>query len=89
MDFRLTTLNTLIVLIVGLVIGVVSAWRLSSGTGRIVWSFVVSATFMIAGCAAVIFEFSWMFTDPQRFYAQCLAVGAVMTAIVFAVRVSD
>jgi hypothetical protein len=86
MDYRLTTLATLIVLFVAIVIGVVSAMFLREGIRRTIWAWFVTAVFVIAACAAVIFEFSWMFSAPDRMLAQAIAIGAAMVAITFTIR---
>lgn len=86
MDFRLTTLATVIVLIVAIVIGVISAMLLRDGLRRTIWAWTVTIVFVLSACAAVIFEFSWMFSRPDRVVAQALALGAAMVAITFTIR---
>ncbi len=88
MDYRLTTLATVIVFAIALVIGVVSAMLFRDGVRRTVWACVVTGVFVIAGCAAVLFEFSWMFSQPDRVIAQAVAVGAAMVAVTFTIRAS-
>lgn len=86
MDFRLTTLATVIVLVVAIIIGIVSAMFLRDGVRRTVWAWTVTIVFVLSACAAVIFEFSWMFSQPDRVAAQALALGAAMVAITFTIR---
>lgn len=88
MDYRLTTLETVIVLAIAVVIGAISAMIFRDGTRRTVWAWFVTAVFVIAGFAAVLFEFSWMFTQPDRLVAQAVALGAAMVAITFTTRAS-
>jgi hypothetical protein len=88
MDYRLTTLATVIVFAVAIVIGVVSAMLFKDGVRRTVWACFVTAVFVIAGFAAVLFEFSWMFSQPDRVIAQAVAVGAALVAVTFTIRAS-
>jgi ABC-type sugar transport system permease subunit len=86
MDFRLTALATVIVMAVAIVIGVVSAMLLRDGLRRTIWAWTVTIVFVVAACSAVIFEFSWMFSQPDRMVAQALALGAAMVAITYSIR---
>lgn len=88
MDYRLTTLATVIVFAIAVVIGVISAMLFRDGVRRTAWAWFVTVVFVIAGLAAVLFEFSWMFSQPDRVMAQAVAVGAAMVAITFSIRAS-
>ncbi len=88
MDYRLTTLATVIVFAIAIVIGVVSAMVFREGMRRTVWAWFVTGVFLVAGFCAVLFEFSWMFSQPERVIAQAVAIGTAMVAITFSIRAS-
>lgn len=88
MDYRLSTLATVIVSAIAIAIGVISAMLFRDGLRRTVWAWFVTVVFVIAGCAAVLFEFSWMFSQPDRVIAQATAIGAAMVAVTFFIRAS-
>ena len=48
MDFRLTTLATVIVLIVAIVIGAISAMLLRDGLRRTIWAWTVTIVFVLS-----------------------------------------
>ncbi len=86
MDYRLTWLATLIVVVVGVVIGAASALAVPGGPLRNVWAAIVTLVFIVSGFTAVIFDYSWMFNDAWRAAAQAVAVGAAVVGFVYAAR---
>jgi hypothetical protein len=88
MDYHLSSLGTLLVFIIAMAIGIVSAMLLKDGRKRFIWSVFVAVIFTLAALSAVIFEFSWMFSEPERLAAQAVALCAAMTGLIYAVRVN-
>ncbi len=86
MDYQLSLLATLIVVVAALVIGIASSMFMLQGRRRDVWAIFVAVVFVLSAMSAVIFEYSWMFTQTDRILAQAVALGAALTGIVFAAR---
>jgi len=86
MEYLLSWTATLIVLVVALVIGIVSALVVREGTARTLWALLVALVFIGAGTTAVVLGYSWMFTDMAREQAQMVALGAALTGIIYAIR---
>jgi hypothetical protein len=86
MMWELSWLGTLIVFGVALVLGIGSSLVFRHGPIRTIWALVVTLVFIVSGMAAVIFGYSWMFTDETRLLAQAVAVGAALTGIIYAMR---
>jgi uncharacterized membrane protein len=86
MDYRLSYLSTLIVVVLAVAIGVVSSLIVRDGIIRYLWAALVAVVFVAAGCCAVIFEYSWMFTNATRAMAQAVTIGAALTGIIYATR---
>jgi flagellar motor component MotA len=86
MEYLLSWSATMIVFLVALVIGIVTAFVIRDGALRALWAILVTLVFIGAAMTAVIFGYSWMFTETAREQAQIVALGAALTGIVYAIR---
>lgn len=86
MEYQLSWLASLIVLVVALVIGSAAAILVRGNVARPLFAIVVSLVFVVAAMTAVVFGYSWMFTNMSRMGAQALALGALLTGVVYAMR---
>jgi hypothetical protein len=86
MEYQLSWIATGLVVVLSLVIGIASAFVFRDGAPRALWALLVALVFVVAGCASVLFEYSWMSTANGRFIAQALAIGAMLTGLTFAMR---
>jgi uncharacterized membrane protein YjjP (DUF1212 family) len=86
MVYHLTWLMTLIVCVVALIIGIVSSFLFRHGAIRTIWAVLVSLIFVVAACASVVLDYSWMATGDQRLIAQAVALCVGLSGLVYAVR---
>lgn len=89
MAYELSWLATLIVVIVSVVLGSAAALALPRGPLRFVWALLVALVFIVAGSAAIILGYSWMFADRSREIAQIVAIGAGLTGLVYTARATN
>ncbi len=86
MTYHLTWLATFAVIIVGVAIGVGSAFVFREDPVRTLWALVVALVFIVSGCTSVLFDYSWMASATARLAAQAMAITTFLAGITYAVR---
>ena len=86
MEYHLTWLATIIVLLIAIVVGAVTAMAFRNFAGRNLWALLVALVFVGAACTSVIFDYSWLYTDAERIVPEALALGALVTGLTYAAR---
>lgn len=86
MVYELSWLTTLIVFVIALAIGIISAIVIRDGVVRTLWALLVALVFIFAGVASVISGYSWMYSQATQMMVQAIAVGAALTGIIYTMR---
>ncbi len=86
MDYQLTWLATGIVVLAAIILGSLAALVFRSGPIRTVWAILVALLFVAAGCCAIIFGYSWMFSSTWKMAAQAATILIGMTGVIYAFR---
>jgi hypothetical protein len=86
MEYSVSWLGTLAVMVIGIVLGVVSSLFIQARRPVLVWSFTVAGIFAVAAMISVVVGYSWMFTNETRALFQEIAIAAAVTGLTFASR---
>jgi hypothetical protein len=86
MTYHVSWLGTVLMVVLGIVLGNVSGLFISGRWPVTIWAGLVGAVFAVAAAASVVTGYSWMFNDAIRGLWQQITIAALITGLTFSPR---